>query len=84
MQLDLLKLLTNFCSIYAESDILLHRSCQSLSFWIDNNLIHIDQVNRLLEHGDDSSKGMKKYAAIGKWNTPPLRTLSQTICNRGC
>jgi COP9 signalosome complex subunit 2 len=54
-----------------------------VSLILDNRIHgHIDQVNRLLERGD-SSKGMKKYAAIDKWNTQ-LRSLYQTIGNRVC
>ncbi|CAL9000681.1 unnamed protein product [Prunus brigantina] len=52
-----------------------------VSLILDNRIDgHIDQVNRLLERGD-RSKGMKKYAAIDKWNTQ-LKSLYQTISNR--
>ncbi|KAM1255954.1 hypothetical protein ACFX1Q_030130 [Malus domestica] len=52
-----------------------------VSLILDNRIDgHIDQVNRLLERGD-KSKGMKKYAAVDKWNTQ-LRSLYQTISNR--
>ncbi|KAG0481592.1 hypothetical protein HPP92_012450 [Vanilla planifolia] len=52
-----------------------------VSLILDNRIQgHIDQVNRLLERGD-RSKGMKKYAAVDKWNTQ-LRSLYQTISNR--
>ncbi|GFS37825.1 proteasome family protein [Actinidia rufa] len=54
-----------------------------VSLILDNRIHgHIDQVNRLLERGD-SSKGMKKYTAIDKWNTQ-LKSLYQTIGNRVC
>ncbi|KAK6776274.1 hypothetical protein RDI58_027275 [Solanum bulbocastanum] len=54
-----------------------------VSLILDNRIHgHIDQVNRLLECGD-RSKGMKKYAAIDKWNTQ-LRSLYQTVGNRIC
>ncbi|PPS09972.1 hypothetical protein GOBAR_AA10675 [Gossypium barbadense] len=67
-----------------------------VSLILDNRIDgHIDQVNRLLERGNkkenpiylpvcenfDSSKGMKKYTAIDKWNTQ-LRSLYQTVNNR--
>ncbi|KAI6685410.1 hypothetical protein NL676_031323 [Syzygium grande] len=52
-----------------------------VSLILDNRIDgHIDQVNRLLERGD-RSKGMKKYAAIDKWNTQ-LKSLYHTINNR--
>ncbi|KAK8952846.1 COP9 signalosome complex subunit 2 [Platanthera guangdongensis] len=52
-----------------------------VSLILDNRIQgHIDQVNRLLERSD-RSKGMKKYAAIDKWNTQ-LKSLCQTIANR--
>lgn len=52
-----------------------------VSLILDNRIQgHIDQVNRLLERSD-RSKGMKKYAAIDKWNTQ-LRSLYHTISNR--
>ncbi|RVX05068.1 COP9 signalosome complex subunit 2 [Vitis vinifera] len=52
-----------------------------VSLILDNRIQgHIDQVNRLLERGD-RSKGMKKYAAVEKWNTQ-LKSLYQTISNR--
>ncbi|XP_073311374.1 COP9 signalosome complex subunit 2-like [Primulina huaijiensis] len=54
-----------------------------VSLILDNRIDgHIDQVNRLLERGD-RSKGMKKYAAIDKWNTQ-LKSLYQTVSNRVC
>ena len=54
-----------------------------VSLILDNRINgHIDQVNRLLECGD-RSKGMKKYAAIDKWNTQ-LRSLYRTVGNRVC
>nr|XP_016461561.1 PREDICTED: COP9 signalosome complex subunit 2-like [Nicotiana tabacum] len=54
-----------------------------VSLILDNRIHgHIDQVNRLLECGD-RSKGMKKYAAIDKWNTQ-LKSLYQTVGNRVC
>ncbi|KAJ4970802.1 hypothetical protein NE237_003901 [Protea cynaroides] len=47
-----------------------------VSLILDNRIQgHIDQVNRLLERGD-RSKGMKKYAAIEKWNTQLSRNNS--------
>ncbi|KAL8095152.1 hypothetical protein AgCh_036559 [Apium graveolens] len=52
-----------------------------VSLILDNRIQgHIDQVNRLLERGD-RSKGMKKYAAVDKWNRQ-LRSLYQTIGTR--
>ncbi|KAH0454613.1 hypothetical protein IEQ34_016537 [Dendrobium chrysotoxum] len=52
-----------------------------VSLILDNRIQgHIDQVNRLLERSD-RSKGMKKYAAIDKWNTQ-LKSLYQTISHR--
>ncbi|KAI8573308.1 hypothetical protein RHMOL_Rhmol01G0267500 [Rhododendron molle] len=54
-----------------------------VSLILDNRIHgHIDQVNRLLECGD-SSKGIKKYSAIDKWNTQ-LKSLNLTITNRVC
>ncbi|KAG9157261.1 hypothetical protein Leryth_004924 [Lithospermum erythrorhizon] len=54
-----------------------------VSLILDNRIQgHIDQVNRLLERSD-RSKGMKKYAAIDKWNTQ-LKSLYQTVSNRVC
>ncbi|KAJ8543856.1 hypothetical protein K7X08_025474 [Anisodus acutangulus] len=52
-----------------------------VSLILDNRIHgHIDQVNRLLECGD-RSKGVKKYAAIDKWNTQ-LKSLYQTVGNK--
>ncbi|KAL8152897.1 LOW QUALITY PROTEIN: hypothetical protein V2J09_010657 [Rumex salicifolius] len=52
-----------------------------VSLILDNRIQgHIDQVNRLLERSD-RSKGMKKYAAVDKWNTQ-LKSLYQSISNR--
>ncbi|WOH06308.1 hypothetical protein DCAR_0625733 [Daucus carota subsp. sativus] len=52
-----------------------------ISLILDNRVQgHIDQVNRLLERGD-RSKGMRKYAAIDKWNTQ-LKSLYQTVGSR--
>ncbi|KAJ7536647.1 hypothetical protein O6H91_12G076200 [Diphasiastrum complanatum] len=52
-----------------------------VSLILDNRVHgHIDQINQLLELGD-RSKGLKKYAAIDKWNTQ-LRSLCQTVTSR--
>ncbi|KAJ8570543.1 hypothetical protein K7X08_037515 [Anisodus acutangulus] len=52
-----------------------------VSLILDNRIQgHIDQANKLLERSD-RSKGMKKYTAIGKWNTQ-FHSLYQTISNR--
>eukprot|EP00252_Welwitschia_mirabilis_P014702 TRINITY_DN3245_c0_g1_i2.p1 TRINITY_DN3245_c0_g1~~TRINITY_DN3245_c0_g1_i2.p1 ORF type:complete len:442 (+),score=83.74 TRINITY_DN3245_c0_g1_i2:232-1557(+) len=49
-----------------------------VSLILDNRVHgHIDQVNQLLELGD-RSKGLRKYAAIDKWNTQ-LRSLYQNV-----
>ncbi|KAF9620870.1 hypothetical protein IFM89_015111 [Coptis chinensis] len=52
-----------------------------VSLILDNRIHgHIDQVNQLLERGD-RSKGVKKFAAIDKWNTQ-LSTIYQTVSNK--
>ncbi|PIN24326.1 COP9 signalosome, subunit CSN2 [Handroanthus impetiginosus] len=54
-----------------------------VSLILDNRIHgHIDQVNRLLEHGD-RLKGIEKSTAIDKWNTQ-LTTLYQTVCHQVC